>query len=57
MGGETFIKDVDGKYLFVNKAFGDVFGLDPQEVIGKDDYFVFPPEPGNWGRTKVKHCN
>ena len=44
MGGEAFIKDANGKYLFVNQAFGRDFGVDPQEVIGKDDFFVFPPE-------------
>ena len=44
MGGEAFIKDDSGNYLFVNEAFGNDFGVDPQEVIGKDDFFVFPPE-------------
>jgi PAS domain S-box-containing protein len=42
--GEAFIKDANGKYLFVNKAYGDDFGVDPKDVIGKDDYFVFSPE-------------
>jgi len=42
--GEVFVKDVNGKYLFVNKAFGNDFGVDPKAVIGKDDFFVFPPE-------------
>ena len=42
--GEVFVKDADGKYLFVNKAFGKDFGVDPNDVIGKDDFFVFPPE-------------
>ena len=42
--GEVFVKDSNGKYLFVNKAFGKNFGVDPKAVIGKDDFFVFPPE-------------
>jgi len=42
--GEMFVKDANGKYLFVNKAYGEDFGVDPEEVIGKDDYFVFSPE-------------
>jgi len=42
--GEVFVKDANGKYLFVNKAFGRDFGVDPKDVIGKDDYSVFPPE-------------
>ena len=28
--GEVFVKDTNGKYLFVNKAFGKDFGMDPQ---------------------------
>jgi PAS domain S-box-containing protein len=42
--GEVFVKDTNGKYLFVNKAFGEDFGVDPKAVIGKDDFFVFSPE-------------
>ena len=42
--GEVFVKDANGKYLFVNNAFGKDFGVDPKAVIGKDDFFVFPPE-------------
>ena len=42
--GEVFVKDSNGKYLFVNKAFGKDFGVDLNTVIGKDDFFVFPPE-------------
>lgn len=42
--GEAFIKDQDGRYLFVNKAYGNDFGVDPEEVVGKDDYFVFDSE-------------
>ena len=42
--GEVFVKDTNGKYLFVNKAFGKDFGVDPNVVIGKDDFSVFPPE-------------
>ncbi len=42
--GEVFVKDSNGKYLFVNNAFGKDFGVDPNDVIGKDDFFVFMPE-------------
>ena len=42
--GEVFVKDSSGKYLFVNRAFGEDFDVDPKEVIGKDDYFVFLPD-------------
>jgi PAS domain S-box-containing protein len=42
--GEIFVKDVDGVYQFVNSAFCKDFGVVKEEVIGKDDYFIFPPE-------------
>ena len=42
--GEIFVKDRNGKYLYVNKAFGEDFEIDPNKVIGKDDYFVFSSE-------------
>jgi PAS domain S-box-containing protein len=42
--GEVFVKDTNGKYLFVNNAYGKDFGVDPKAVIGKDDFFVFSPE-------------
>ncbi len=42
--GEVFIKDTNGKYLFVNKAYEKDFGVDKNEIIGKDDYSVFSPE-------------
>ncbi len=41
---EVFAKDSNGKYLFVNNAFGKDFDVDPNEIIGKDDFFVFAPE-------------
>ena len=42
--GEIFVKDRNGKYLYVNKAFGEDFEIDPNDLIGKDDYFVFSSE-------------
>ena len=42
--GEVFVKDRNGKYLYVNRAYGEDFEVDPKGVIGKDDYFVFSPE-------------
>ena len=42
--GEIFVKDVDGVYQFVNSAFCKDFGVVKDEVIGKDDYSIFPSE-------------
>lgn len=35
--GYIFAKDAGGKYLLVNKAAASLFGLDPDEVVGKTD--------------------
>jgi PAS domain S-box-containing protein len=41
----VFVKDaMNGTYLLLNKAVGDLMGLDRSEVIGKDDFSVFPKE-------------
>jgi len=32
-----FAKDYNGKFLMVNKALADLFGVSPEEVIGKSD--------------------
>ena len=32
-----FAKDIDGKFLLVNKALSEVFGLEPEEITGKTD--------------------
>jgi PAS domain S-box-containing protein len=34
----VFIKDLDGRYLLINKSFRDVFGLTDAQVIGKTDF-------------------
>ncbi|GAB6060585.1 response regulator [Desulfonatronum parangueonense] len=33
-----FAKDIDGRFLLANKAMADVFGLSPDEVVGKTDH-------------------
>jgi len=44
VGGIVFAKDKTGKYLFVNKAYGKDFKVDPKDVVGKDDFFIFSSE-------------
>lgn len=36
------MKDLSGKYLFANPSFCETFGFDPGEVLGKDDFTLFP---------------
>jgi two-component system, cell cycle sensor histidine kinase and response regulator CckA len=38
-----FVKDRDGKYLLFNAAAGRFVGMDPADVIGKDDTELFDP--------------
>ena len=38
----VFIKDQHFRYLFVNKANQDFFGLSEQEIIGKTDFELMP---------------
>jgi two-component system, sensor histidine kinase and response regulator len=42
--GEVFVKDTNGKYQLVNKSFGKSFGVETNSVLGKDDFFISPPE-------------
>jgi diguanylate cyclase (GGDEF)-like protein/PAS domain S-box-containing protein len=37
-----FLKDLDGRYEFVNPAFGAFFGKTPEELRGLSDHDVFP---------------
>jgi PAS domain S-box-containing protein len=39
-----YMKDADGRYLFVNQRFQEVFGLGRDQVIGRLDEEVLPPD-------------
>ncbi|MDR0776356.1 MAG: EAL domain-containing protein [Azonexus sp.] len=41
----AWLKDTDSRFLAANRAFAELFGLgSPEEVIGKTDYDLAPPE-------------
>ena len=40
----AWLKDEHGRFVLVNKKFGDVFGVDPQSLIGKTDFDISPPD-------------
>ena len=40
----VFVKDLDGRYLFVNKAFLELLNLRNEEVIGKTDFDITSAE-------------
>jgi PAS domain S-box-containing protein len=39
-----FVKDRNSQYLFCNSNFARVLGIDQDEIVGKDDFALFPPE-------------
>ena len=40
----VFVKDLEGRYTLFNAAAGGFVGKSPDEVLGYDDTFLFPPE-------------
>lgn len=43
-GAVVFSKDREGRYTFVNQACVDLWGLPRDEIVGKTDGELFPPE-------------
>lgn len=39
-----YVKDLDGRFLLVNRHMAEVIGLDSASVIGKTVFDVYPPE-------------
>jgi PAS domain S-box-containing protein len=37
-----YMKDVDGRYLFINRMFEELFHISHREIIGKTDHDIFP---------------
>jgi len=40
----VFMKDMDGCYVTINEAGARLLGLNPDEIVGKNDYALFPRE-------------
>ncbi len=38
-----FLKDRDGRYVYMNRAGAAVLGRSPEEVVGRDDFALFDP--------------
>ncbi|MFN8362090.1 MAG: PAS domain S-box protein [Candidatus Kapaibacterium sp.] len=45
-----FVKDMEGRYMFVNSPITLINGYRPDEMIGKTDHELFPPEPAQKAR-------
>ncbi len=37
-----FVKDLEGRYLYVNQRFTDLFSISSESVLGKTDFQIFP---------------
>jgi len=53
--GVAFMKDVDGRYVYVNDAFEALFHRKLSEYIGKTDDEVWPPEIAAQLRRNDRH--
>ncbi len=40
----AWLKDRKGKYVAVNEPFGRAFGVAPKDLVGKNDYDIYPRE-------------
>jgi diguanylate cyclase (GGDEF)-like protein/PAS domain S-box-containing protein len=40
----AWLKDRRGKYAAVNEPFGKAFGVAPEDLVGKNDYDIYPRE-------------
>ncbi|HLO57124.1 MAG TPA: ATP-binding protein [Bacteroidales bacterium] len=40
----VWLKNIDGKYLHVNKAFAEAYRKKPDQIIGKSDFDICSPE-------------
>jgi PAS domain S-box-containing protein len=48
------VKDLDGRYLRINRRFEQIFGLDRSKVVGKTDHDLFPREIADRFRANDK---
>ncbi|GAF68116.1 unnamed protein product, partial [marine sediment metagenome] len=46
-----YVKDVDGKYLFINKRYEDLFSVTREKAKGKTDHDIFPSHMANAFRS------
>lgn len=44
VGAYIYVKDLNSRYIFVNRLYQEVFGLAEKEIIGADDFKLFSPE-------------
>ncbi|MCX7674038.1 MAG: ATP-binding protein [Thiobacillaceae bacterium] len=53
MGDALYLSDAEGRVRFVNPAFVELLGWQPQQVLGRPGHPIFHQEPGKAEQT---HC-
>ncbi|RII26318.1 MAG: hypothetical protein CXR31_11525 [Geobacter sp.] len=51
----AWLKDRKGRYVAVNDPFSKAFGLTPEDLAGKSDYDIYPPERADKYREDFKN--
>ena len=46
------VKDLSGRYEYVNPKFGEIFGIEPESVLGRTDQQLFDARLGNLLRER-----
>jgi PAS domain S-box-containing protein len=41
---QIYVKDLEGRYLLVNRHMAEVIGVDPASLLGKTAFAVYPPD-------------
>ncbi len=44
----VYVRDIEGRYLLVNKAYEDLYGVEGREILGKTPYEVFSRESADF---------
>ncbi len=39
-----YVKDLDGRFIFVNRRFEEIFKLTTSQIIGRTNHEIFPPD-------------
>lgn len=39
-----YVKDLEGRFIFVNRRFEEIFGLTSKQIIGRTNHEIFPKE-------------
>ena len=55
-GTVIFIKDLEGKYLLINRRYEDLFHISREEVVGKTDFDIFPAEAAEQFQEKDRRA-